>query len=155
MQPHSDQHERHPYPYLLWPGYRRRYRGKKEESRVAHVFHHLLPAGWFQRLLAPAEGGFINFTATMRARGKRGRGPKRPPAGNDVRRLYDSQDGRCFYCGGDLNGAFRIDHKTPLGRGGTDARENLCCACEVCSRQKGMRTADEYKSYLRSFRRSR
>jgi len=63
----------------------------------------------------------------------------------DRRRLFEAQDGLCFYCGTDLALAGRdLDHKTPLVRGGSNDPENLCWACPRCNGQKHTRTAEEY-----------
>jgi 5-methylcytosine-specific restriction endonuclease McrA len=32
----------------------------------------------------------------------------------------------------------------PVSRGGTHARENLCCACPTCNLRKGTRTEEEF-----------
>ena len=68
-------------------------------------------------------------------------------------RPFHDQAGCCFYCGSEMNGTRHLDHKTPVSRGGTDQPENLCWACELCSREKGERTAEEYSSYLATLRR--
>lgn len=41
----------------------------------------------------------------------------------------------CRYCG-DLNGPYEVDHVIPISRGGTNAIENLACACVSCNTQK-------------------
>ncbi len=85
------------------------------------------------------------------------RGPRHGAGGShsieDVERLYDEQEGRCFYCGKELNAAYSLDHKTPLSGGGTDWPENLCCACEWCSSRKQNKTAEEFTEYLINLRR--
>lgn len=60
----------------------------------------------------------------------------------------------CFYCGTglvhDSRGRRRdphlvtIDHRVPVSRGGTNARDNLVGACLTCNNRKGARTATEF-----------
>ena len=66
----------------------------------------------------------------------------------DVNRIYDEQNGKCFYCGNALNGLFDVDHKTPLSRGGSNWPNNLCCACAACNRSKHTKTAEEFLNLL-------
>lgn len=54
---------------------------------------------------------------------------------------------RCQYCGVDCIEASlvaEIDHVIPKSRGGTWAYQNLVCACRICNREKGNRTASEF-----------
>ena len=62
----------------------------------------------------------------------------------DVLFIYESQAGRCAYCQCGLGQSFHIDHKIPLSRGGTNSKENLCCACFSCNRRKHAKTAEEF-----------
>lgn len=61
--------------------------------------------------------------------------------------LYDFQNGSCYYCGVRLV-EYHVDHMLPLGRGGTNFAENLCCACPTCNMSKGAKTSLEYREYL-------
>lgn len=49
--------------------------------------------------------------------------------------------GPCVYCGATQE---TWDHRTPLGRGGANAVENLAPACNHCNRTKRLRTAEEW-----------
>lgn len=65
-----------------------------------------------------------------------------------VTRLHFAQDGLCYYCGKyveldrpTLNGRVTqdyptIDHKLPLGRGGTWTIGNLALSCYQCNHKK-------------------
>lgn len=67
----------------------------------------------------------------------------------DVERLFTSQQGRCFYCGKDLE-SFHVDHKIPISRGGMNSSENLCCACRWCNLSKSDRLISEWLGYLKA-----
>lgn len=61
--------------------------------------------------------------------------------------LGGSRDGcvPCSYCRRPLTSEdLRIDHATPLTRGGALDLGNLACCCDVCNRAKGQLTAGEY-----------
>lgn len=55
----------------------------------------------------------------------------------DIRNIYDEQEGRCAYCGITLNGEFHLDHVKPLIHGGSNDPDNLACACADCNLSKG------------------
>ena len=63
-----------------------------------------------------------------------------------LRRMVLRREPLCWYCRqrGKLVAATTVDHKTPKSRGGTDARGNLCGACEHCNFSKRDRTAEEF-----------
>lgn len=46
--------------------------------------------------------------------------------------------GRCAFCGSTKQ--LTVDHITPLGAGGTNARRNLQCLCNSCNQAKGNQT---------------
>jgi hypothetical protein len=62
----------------------------------------------------------------------------------DLLDLYEEQDGRCSYCGMPLRGEYEVEHMTPISRGGSNDRDNLCLSCESCNASKQNRTADEF-----------
>jgi len=67
----------------------------------------------------------------------------------EVRTVFDEQEGCCAYCGELLYSRFdieiNIDHKTPLSRGGSGDIENIALACRRCNYRKGTKTAEEFK----------
>lgn len=65
----------------------------------------------------------------------------------DVLRLFDEQEGKCYYCDKDL-GRYHKDHKIPLSRGGSDSKENLCLACPTCNLKKYNRTDKEFSKLM-------
>lgn len=130
----------------------RRYRGEDRDKIRERLHRRLAGEQWHRRLLA--EAGYVVF-ASQRRRGSREHGTRDWFTIDDVQRLCDEQGNRCFYCGKELNERYQLDHKTPKSRGGNDSPENLCCACELCSRLKHHETAEEFMDYLRGLRERR
>ena len=62
----------------------------------------------------------------------------------DLEEILYAQEGRCSYCGVDLNGVFETDHMTPFCRGGANEKDNIIFACQPCHRAKGTKTAEEF-----------
>lgn len=55
------------------------------------------------------------------------------------RRLWEASYRRCAYCGDEIDGhaASHVDHVVPRSEGGTEALDNLACACTFCNTSKG------------------
>jgi 5-methylcytosine-specific restriction endonuclease McrA len=70
----------------------------------------------------------------------------------DLRHIYNSQSGCCFYCGrGPIpRSEGHFDHVIPLARGGSNDPENIVFACELCNRVKHTRTPEEFAKFQRS-----
>ena len=66
----------------------------------------------------------------------------------DVRLQYNSQKGKCWHCGVELNGVYHVDHLIPLAKGGTNAANNIVCACAKCNLSKGAKTTQEWNGRL-------
>lgn len=77
------------------------------------------------------------------------------------------RDGRaCVYCGVSLEYTLtpsprddcfnvkgnppQLDHDVPRSKGGRDVLENLVCACSRCNSQKGAKTGEEYRAWLKA-----
>ncbi len=60
----------------------------------------------------------------------------------DVRKLFESTNGRCVYCGAKTK--LTLDHVVPLSRGGIHALENLVGACFSCNSSKGNKLTEEW-----------
>ena len=56
----------------------------------------------------------------------------------------------CYYCGCEIKGKKTIDHKIPVVKGGTNGNENLVLSCVHCNTQKGSKTEEEYREWLKS-----
>ncbi|MCM0752864.1 hypothetical protein DEA98_22375 [Brucella pseudogrignonensis] len=46
-------------------------------------------------------------------------------------------NGKCYYCGVNLDGVFDVEHLVPQARGGTHALKNLVPSCKPCNSEKG------------------
>ena len=62
----------------------------------------------------------------------------------DIKDLYATQGGRCYYCSVDIETGYHIDHMLPISRGGTNGPENLALACAPCNLSKHTKTAEEF-----------
>lgn len=70
---------------------------------------------------------------------------------NDKQRLWEEQEGRCFYCRCECvrsgrkeiplleqpDNLFTVDHMTPFARGGRTEPGNLIGSCKKCNWEKG------------------
>ena len=69
----------------------------------------------------------------------------------EVRVLFQTQSGKCPYCGIRLEEGFHRDHIIPLARpelGPTNYISNIQLTCPECNLSKGDRTHEEYVEYL-------
>jgi len=68
--------------------------------------------------------------------------------------IFEKTDGECAYCEKQLawvnygrdgyRGAWQVDHRVPVSRGGTDHMNNLSAACVDCNQSKGDLSAREF-----------
>lgn len=63
----------------------------------------------------------------------------------DIKRIYDSQNGKCLYCSIEVGNKYHIDHIVPLSRGGTNSPDNICIACIQCNLEKSYKLLSEWK----------
>lgn len=63
----------------------------------------------------------------------------------DIKDLYATQGGRCYYCSVEIEEGYHIEHMTPLSRGGRNDVSNICLACAPCNFKKHTKTAEEFK----------
>ena len=62
--------------------------------------------------------------------------------------IFDMTEGRCFYCGCQLDfQSFHIDHIKPRASGGKD-RNNCVPACIDCNLSKGSLSIEEFRDKL-------
>lgn len=93
------------------------------------------------RWRSPVLEGWVERQAQAAPRDRRGVNPA-------TRAFILERDGyRCTYCD-DEDGPFHVDHVLAVSRGGTDAFENLVCACEPCNLSKGSKTLAEWRPDL-------
>jgi 5-methylcytosine-specific restriction endonuclease McrA len=69
---------------------------------------------------------------------------------NDIKRMYEHQNGKCVYCSIDLSGGYHIDHIWPISRGGTNYPENLQLLCPQCNLRKGAKLPEVFLSDFRA-----
>ena len=58
-------------------------------------------------------------------------------------RIRQRADNRCEYCLSPqalVMGRLQIDHVFPIAKGGSNAEDNLCLACELCNQYKWTKT---------------
>lgn len=90
------------------------------------------------------KGGKATELQRFRIHNAKQRSPQKMPI--DVLRLVimrKIQNGKCFYCDGDL-GQGEIEHLTPLSRGGDNYWHNLVWSCTKCNSEKRSKTLEEY-----------
>ena len=63
----------------------------------------------------------------------------------DIKDLYATQGGSCYYCSVDIEGGYHIEHMVPLSRGGRNDVSNICLSCAPCNLRKHTKTAEEFK----------
>jgi len=64
---------------------------------------------------------------------------------NDIRLLYEKQEGQCHWCGVSLTDGYHVDHVIPISRGGSNDSSNLVLTCEHCNCSKNDRLPSEWK----------
>lgn len=62
----------------------------------------------------------------------------------DIRAQYDSQLGKCWWCGKKVGAKYHVDHRVPLARGGSNAPENIVIACPRCNQSKNAKLPHEW-----------
>jgi len=68
----------------------------------------------------------------------------------DIRKhFFNKQNGKCFYCGQNLDEYFHLDHKLPKSRGGKFIKENLVASCDFCNMSKSNSTLEEYRERVK------
>jgi hypothetical protein len=67
----------------------------------------------------------------------------------DLGRIYLREEGRCYYCGADLDPFLAtFDHLDPFERGGANTIANIRLSCLTDNRQKFTMTEAEYRDWL-------
>lgn len=64
------------------------------------------------------------------------RGGKGTHTYSDIKRQYQAQKGKCYYCKCNVGDNYHVDHVVPLSRGGSNGPENLVIACLTCNQAK-------------------
>lgn len=103
--------------------------------------------------LARNKNYTINHPEKRRARSQKRRALMKNAEGNhtsdDIKIIYDNQQGKCAYCGisiyWNVPHDVHIDHIQPLSRGGSNWPDNIACACADCNLTKGEKTITEWE----------
>ena len=67
---------------------------------------------------------------------------------DDIKKQYESQRGKCWYCLTKLDDSYHVDHRIPLARGGSNYPGNLVVACGYCNRSKSDKFPHEWDGRL-------
>ena len=71
---------------------------------------------------------------------------------NKRQRIYYKTDGRCAYCGCEINlKNMQIGHVVPMRRGGTNDEKNLLPVCRSCNHRKGSSTLEHFRREVERF----
>jgi len=62
--------------------------------------------------------------------------------------VYVKCNGRCAYCGIELNGKFQVDHADAFYRGGECSLDNFLPACAPCNNYKLTYSVEEFRSVI-------
>lgn len=57
-------------------------------------------------------------------------------SGDDVKRIFLLQQGKCVVCRSKLKQGYHVDHVIPLAKGGGNGPDNLQILCPLCNRKK-------------------
>lgn len=77
----------------------------------------------------------LNLAGSQRYRARK-RGAQGTHTAEDLRLIYESQKGLCWWCEKPVGDSYQVDHRIPLSRGGSDNPENLVIACPACNQSK-------------------
>lgn len=96
----------------------------------------------------PVQRKLVRTAAGFYKKAKRlGRGGTTTAA--DLARIYLEADGKCYYCGTELDPMFAtFDHVQPFERGGDNSPSNIKLCCIADNRAKFTMTEAEYRDYL-------
>ncbi len=121
--------------------YNREYYASRQEYMTARA------RAWYRE---NREQAFAN-AATYRARRRNAEGAF---TDEDVRDIYESQNGLCVYhilnpnCKGNLAHSFHRDHIIPISRDGTNWPDNIQLLCGHCNDSKRQKNHEEYLAWL-------
>lgn len=68
----------------------------------------------------------------------------------DIKEIFNHQNGVCAICRVDISLFYHIDHIMPLSLGGSNGKENIQLLCPPCNLHKGAKHPDEYMSKLKN-----
>jgi len=120
-----------------------------DQTKCCNICNRILPLTEEFFLKKRAREEFCRYCKDcMRARSRKRRALKAQATGsfseNDVRRQYESQNGKCWWCGKLVGDTYHVDHRVPLSRGGSDDATNIVIACPHCNMSKGAKMPHEW-----------
>lgn len=69
--------------------------------------------------------------------------------GSDVQLHLRSQNGKCWWCGCELDpNDYHVDHRIALSKGGSNSANNICISCPTCNLEKRAKYPWEWKGRL-------
>jgi hypothetical protein len=80
-----------------------------------------------------------------RARKKNAEGRYTP---EDIKKLYEAQKGKCYWCGAKVGVSYHIDHVIPLARGGDNYPSNIVISCPHCNESRKDKLPHEWGDKL-------
>lgn len=106
-----------------------------EQDRQFRIDHPEILAQRWQNW-AKTEQGYEHCRIRVRNRRVRRKGAQGNYTYADIRQLYTAQEGKCAYCGVDVQNVYHIDHVIPLSKGGSNYPSNLAISCPTCNLRK-------------------
>lgn len=67
---------------------------------------------------------------------------------DDVALQMKSQKGKCWWCEKKIKGAYHVDHRIAISRGGTNWPNNICISCQHCNESKHNKMPWEWNGRL-------
>ena len=67
--------------------------------------------------------------------------------GEDLLNIYEQQQHKCYFCDGDIDYDFHVDHLCSISRGGLNIVDNIALTCDYCNLHKSNNIFDEKKFF--------
>ena len=123
-------------------GAKKYYNAHKEELiKYQTEYYHSNRQVWKKHQSSSVYKEYQRVYQSQRRKDLKDRGSYSP---KDIKDLYATQGGNCYYCRIDIEAGYHIEHMTPLSRDGRNDISNICLACVPCNLQKHTKTAKEF-----------
>ncbi len=114
------------------------------ESRALQTEEEKAHSAQVQKAWMATETGKRKCRSSEQRRRARKKNAEGSFTAEDIKDLYATQGGRCYYCSVEIESGYHIEHMTPLSRGGRNDVSNICLACAPCNHSKYTKTAEEF-----------